>query len=292
MPSGDASNHLPTAPQLPTGPSKPAGPHFFVVGNEKGGTGKSTTSMHLIAGFMASGVRVGSMDLDSRQGTLTRYIENRRDFAAKNGLDLNMPHHHAVMESRANIKADAEAEEATTFHRTVQELRDCEVIVIDTPGRDSYLSRLGHAQADTLITPINDSFVDLDVLAIVDPDTYRVRRPSKYAEAVFQEKMSRARRLGANRTFDWIVIRNRLSQLDSRNRQAMDQALEELSRRIGFRVAPGFSERVVFRELFLEGLTLLDLKSIGSTRMSMSHVAARQELRDLFAAIGLAQITV
>ena len=125
------------------------------------------------------------------------------------------------------------------------------------------------------------------MLAIVDPDTYRVRRPSKYAEAVFQEKMSRARRLGANRTFDWIVIRNRLSQLDSRNRQAMDQALEELSRRIGFRVAPGFSERVVFRELFLEGLTLLDLKSIGSTRMSMSHVAARQELRDLLIVLKL-----
>ncbi|RVU34264.1 ATPase [Hwanghaeella grinnelliae] len=283
---------MPNAPQLPTEASKPAGPHFFVIGNEKGGTGKSTTSMHLIAGFMASGARVGSMDLDSRQGTLTRYIENRRDFAAKNGLDLTMPHHHAVLESRANIKAEAEAEEATTFHRTVQELRDCDVIIIDTPGRDSYLSRLGHAQADTLITPINDSFVDLDVLAIVDPDTYRVRRPSKYAEAVFQEKMSRARRLGANRTFDWIVIRNRLSQLDSRNRQAMDQALEELSRRIGFRVAPGFSERVVFRELFLEGLTLLDLKSTGSTKMSMSHVAARQELRDLLSAIGLSDVKV
>ncbi len=286
MPSDDAS------PRLPATASKPAGPHFFVVGNEKGGTGKSTTTMHLIAGFLANGMRVGSMDLDSRQGTLTRYIENRRDFADKHGITLAMPEHHAVLESRADIKAEAEAEEATTFHRTVQELSDCEVIVIDTPGRDSYLSRLGHAQADTLITPINDSFVDLDVLAIVDPDTYRVRRPSKYAEAVFQEKMSRARRLGANRTFDWIVIRNRLSQLDSRNRQAMDQALAELSRRIGFRVAPGFSERVVFREMFLEGLTLLDLKTVESTKMSMSHIAARQELRDLLTAIGLSDVKV
>lgn len=286
MPSDDAPRHLPVTA------GKPTGPHFFVIGNEKGGTGKSTTSMHLIAGFLATGFKVGSMDLDSRQGTLTRYIENRRDFAAKNDISLPMPEHHAVMESRADIKAESEAEEATTFHRTVQELNDCDVIVIDTPGRDSYLSRLGHSQADTLITPINDSFVDLDVLAIVDPETYRVRRPSKYAEAVFQEKMSRARRLGANRTFDWIVIRNRLSQLDSRNRQAMDQALEELSRRIGFRVAPGFSERVVFREMFLEGLTLLDLKAVDSTKMSMSHIAARQELRDLFHAIGLTDVKV
>ena len=264
-----------------------AQPHVFVVGNEKGGTGKSTTSMHLIAGFLANGHRVGSIDLDARQGTLTRYIENRRDFAEKKGVNLAMPDHHAVLNSRAQIKADAEAEEATAFDRTIRELTDCEVIVIDTPGRDSHLSRLGHAHADTLITPINDSFVDLDVLANIDPDTFRVRRPSRYAEAVFQEKMSRARRLSANKTFDWIVIRNRLSQLDSRNRKAMDAALTELSKRIGFRTAPGFSERVVFREMFLEGLTLLDIKSENGPKLSMSHLAARQELRDLFSSIGL-----
>jgi len=267
-------------------------PHIFVVGNEKGGTGKSTTSMHLIAGFLANGHRVGSIDLDARQGTLTRYIENRRDFAEKNGIVLPMPDHHSVLNSRAQIKADAESEEATAFDRTLRELSDAEVIVIDTPGRDSHLSRLGHAHADTLITPINDSFVDLDVLAMIDPDTLRVRRPSRYAESVFQEKMSRARRLGANRTFDWIVIRNRLSQLDSRNRKAMDQAISELSKRIGFRTAPGFSERVVFRELFLEGLTLLDLKSEGGPKLSMSHLAARQELRDLFSTIGLKELKI
>lgn len=267
-------------------------PHIFVVGNEKGGTGKSTTSMHLIAGFLSNGNTVGSIDLDARQGTLTRYIENRRDYAEKNAIPLPMPDHHAVLVSRAQTKTEAQAEETTAFDRTLKELRDCEVVVIDTPGRDSHLSRLGHAHADTLITPINDSFVDLDVLAHIDPETYRVRRPSKYAESVFKEKMSRAQRLGANRTFNWIVIRNRLSQLDSRNRKAMDTAIAELAKRIGFQVAPGFSERVVFRELFLEGLTLLDVKSGSGPRLSMSHLAARQELRELFTAIGLSDLKI
>ncbi len=281
-----SSEHLPIAALAPTGP------HVVVVGNEKGGTGKSTTSMHLIAGFLAAGYSVGSLDLDARQGTLTRYVENRRDFADKHDISLTMPDHHAVLESTAGIKAESEAEDATMFQQTIESLKNCDVIVIDSPGRDSYLSRLGHSRADTLITPINDSFVDLDVLAIIDPETFRVRRPSKYAEAVFQEKMSRARKLGVNRTFDWIVIRNRLSQLDSRNRKAMESALGELSRRIGFRIAPGFSERVIFREMFLDGLTLLDLKNAGSGKMSMSHIAARQELRDLFAAVGLNDVKI
>jgi len=164
----------------------------------------------------------------------------------------------------------------------------CDFIVIDTPGSDTSLSRIGHSYADTLITPLNDSFVDLDVLATIDPDTYEVRHPSRYAEMVFRVKMEKAKREGTNRTFDWIVMRNRLGQLDSKNQRAMDFAIERLANRIKFRTARGFSERVIFRELFLKGLTLLDLKAPGSdVRMNMSHLAARQEVRDLMREIGL-----
>jgi len=268
--------------------SAAAGPHILVLGNEKGGTGKSTTAMHLIAGLLASGKQVGSIDLDARQATLTRYVENRQTFAERHGQSLRLPVHRTVPVSDFPNKSEADADELARFTSAMTDLAEMDAIVIDTPGRDSNLSKLGHSMAHILITPINDSFVDLDVIASVDPDTGRVRHPSKYAEMVFQQKIERARRDGSNRTFDWVVIRNRLSQLDSKNRKAMDAALEELAKRIGFRVAPGFSERVIFRELFLQGLTLLDIRDKDSgVRMNMSHLAARQELRALFQAIGL-----
>lgn len=266
-------------------------PHILVLGNEKGGTGKSTTAMHLIAGLLATGKQVGSIDLDARQATLTRYVENRQTFAQRHGQTLRVPEHRTVPVSTFPNRSEADADELARFSAAISDLSHMDAIVIDTPGRDSNLSKLGHSMAHTLITPINDSFVDLDVIASVDPDSGRVKHPSKYAEMVFQQKIERARRDGSNRTFDWVVIRNRLSQLDSKNRKAMDTALSELAKRIGFRVAPGFSERVIFRELFLQGLTLLDIRDKGTgIRMNMSHLAARQELRALLQAIGLPSV--
>lgn len=266
----------------------PRAPHIITIGNEKGGTGKSTTAMHLAAGFMANGFKVGVIDLDARQGTLSRYVQNRRDFAARTGAELTMSGHRAVPESQAATRVGMEQEESQAFDKALSDLADQDVVIIDTPGRDSHLGKLALAEADTLITPINDSFIDLDVLAVVDPTSYKVRRPSLYAETVFKQKIAKARKSGSNRTFDWVVIRNRMSQLESKNRRAMDQALDELSARIRFRIAPGFSERVIFRELFLDGLTLLDLRGAeAGVKLNLSHVAARQELRDLLAALGL-----
>lgn len=263
-------------------------PHVIAVGNEKGGTGKSTTAMHVAAGFMASGFKTGTIDLDARQGTLSRYVENRQNYCARTQSVLPMPQHQAVPISEAETVSDAKAEESQGFEAALAALSDCDVIVIDTPGRDSHFGRLAVVAADQLITPINDSFIDLDVLGVVDPETLAILHPSKYAETVFQQKIVRAGKLTANRTFDWVVIRNRMSQLESKNRRAMDKALETLADRVGFRVAPGFSERVIFRELFLDGLTLLDLRgSEAKVRMNLSHVAARNELRALLAALGL-----
>jgi hypothetical protein len=120
----------------------------------------------------------------------------------------------------------------------------------------------------------------------IDPDTYRVIRPSGYSVMVWEQKKARAVR--DRGSIDWIVMRNRLSMIDSRNTRAMEEAITALSKRIGFRVAPGFGERVIFRELFLKGLTLLDLREPGSgVRINMSHVAARQEVRALLETVGL-----
>ncbi len=264
-------------------------PIIIVVGNEKGGSGKSTTVMHLVAGILNSGLRVGSLDLDARQATLSHYLQNRQDTIERTSSTLPMPQHISILPSKADRIEVAKLEDETSVAEAVATLAsNNEYIVIDTPGSDSFLSRAGHSYADILVTPLNDSFVDLDVLANVAPETHHIKSPSQYAQMVFEQKIQKAKRGGANRTFDWVVMRNRLGQLDSRNQKAMDKAMGELSKRIGFRIAPGFSERVIFRELFLDGLTLLDLRKKGaSIKLSMSHIAARQEVRNLLTAIGL-----
>jgi len=264
---------------------------IVVVGNEKGGSGKSTTAMHLIAGLMRAGLRVGSIDLDAGQGTLTRYIENRRRTEAAENLGLAMPAHRRIEPSGLDSAVEARVVDGGRLEACLDDLaRNSDFIVIDTPGSDIALSRHAHSRADTLITPLNDSFIDLDLLASVDPDTGKVLHPSRYAEMVWEQKKARAMRDGGS--IDWVVMRNRLGSLDSRNKRAMERTIAELSRRIGFRVAPGFSERVIFRELFLKGLTLLDMRQPGlGARLNMSHVAARQEVRLLLRAIGLPATT-
>ena len=259
---------------------RPGRPHIVCFGNEKGGSGKSTTAMHVVVALLRDGHRVATLDLDARQGTLSRFLANR----AASGMPLAMPVHRAIERSARDSVATAAAEEADRLDRTLAELADQEFIVVDTPGNDSNLMRLGHARADTLITPLNDSFVDLDLLAHVDAAGQRVLYPSLYAEMVWEQKKQRAQRDGGS--IDWIVMRNRLATLDARNKRRVGGLIEQLAKRIGFRLAPGFSERVIFRELFLKGLTLLDLAESG-TEMTLSHVAARQELRGLLDTIGL-----
>ena len=259
--------------------------HVIVVGNAKGGSGKSTTAMHLAVAFMGLGRRVASVDLDLRQGSLTRYIENRRVFTDRRRLDLPIPEHTGLAHSTYVNRLASRAEEEERLGALIERLRPAmDVIVIDTPGSDSALSRLGHTWADTLITPLNDSFLDLDVLAQVDGETLRIAGPSQYAEMVWEQKKERAKR--GDRATDWIVMRNRLSSLDARNKRVMADVLGELSGRIGFRLAPGFGERVIYRELFLKGLTMMDLGgAAGGPPLTLSHVAARQEVRALVAAL-------
>ncbi len=257
------------------------------MGNEKGGCGKSTTAMHVLVALLKSGHRVGSIDLDGRQRTLSRYIENRRIYAAKQGPLLPLPLHRVVAASPLRSLDEAEADEAERLDRAVAELgAQSDFIVIDCPGSDTNLARLGHSYAATLVTPLNDSFVDLDLLASVDPETFEIIRPSHYAELVWGER--KRRMLREAKSIDWVVLRNRLSNLDAHNKRRVGRVLNRLAGRIGFRVAPGFGERVIYRELFLKGLTLLDLRDEGvGTTLTMSHLAGRQELRNLIATLAL-----
>lgn len=271
-----------SAAEAPTANAK--SPRVLVLGNEKGGSGKSTTAMHLVVALLRQGRSVGIVDLDARQGTLSRYVENRRAFAESEGLPLPLPELRQVLRSEAPTRAEADAEEEAKLQAALAELSGCDMLVIDTPGSDSHLSRLGHTLADVLISPMNDSFIDLDLLARIDREGRKILGPSVYSQMVWEQRQARARQGG--RPIDWVVLRNRLAHLDARNKREIARLLAQLAKRIGFRLAPGFGERVVFRQLFPQGLTLLDLRQSG-TDLTMSHVAARQEVRALLAAIGL-----
>ena len=275
-----------TGSQIPDGTAPAKRARVIVVGNEKGGSGKSTTAMHLIISLLKMGFDVGSMDLDARQGTLTRYIQNRVTFSEQKGLDLRLPRHDPIHRSTLSDGTGAKRDERQRFTDVLAGMINrFDYIVLDCPGSDSYLSRLGHACADTLITPMNDSFIDLDMLARIDSDTLEVKGPSVYSELVWDAKKRRAGVDGG--TIDWIVMRNRLSHLDARNKRDIETILHTLSGRIKFRTAPGFGERVIYREMFLKGLTLLDLRDHGvGVQMNMSHMAARQEVRSLLEVIG------
>lgn len=256
--------------------------YVIVCGNEKGGSGKSTTAMHLIVSLLNAGHKVASIDLDARQLSLTRYVENRARWIAKNDLSLPQPVHAHLEREYTDSIVNNENSELKRFSEIVQKVeKTFDFIVIDTPGHDSYLMRLAHSMADTLVTPLNDSYIDFDVLGNVDPANGEVLNISHYATMVREAR--RHRRSVDNGILDWVVVRNRLSHLGSRNKSNMNESLKNLSMKLGCRLADGISERVIFRELFPIGMTALDdlPASVLGAGPSLSHLAAKQEVRAL-----------
>ena len=262
----------------------PGRPHVIVLGNEKGGSGKSTTAVHLTVALLRLGYRVGCIDLDARQATLARYLDNRRQFSRDKGIDLPMPVYQRIVRSSAAEVGSAEAEETRAFEAVRRELGRVDYLVIDTPGSDSFLSRLGHSHADTLVTPLNDSFLDLDLLARIDENS-AILGPSHYSQMVWEQRQRRAAR--GRKPIDWIVMRSRLSHINARSKRQIAELLDAMARRFHFRVVGGFGERVIFRDLFPRGLTLLDLGESLGMPLNLSHLAARQEIRALVRSIGL-----
>lgn len=269
--------------------------HVIVLGNEKGGSGKSTLAMHLIIGFLSEGKRVASVDCDARQGSLTRYILNRNKFNKKANGEYLLPNHFPLDPIGIETPDNAEIEK---LQEKLQEklslliegaLLNYDIILIDTPGSANQVSLLAHSYADTLITPMNDSFIDLDVIAHIDGYDMSVKGPSHYAELIWDARKMKADRDGGS--IDWIVVRNRLSNLDAFNKRDIERLVTELTTRINFRTIPGLSERVIFRELFLLGLTILDLKDASKDkRLSPSHLAARSEILEIMNSIKIKKI--
>jgi chromosome partitioning protein len=270
------------------GDGKPMSAHVIVVGNEKGGSGKSTTAMHVAIALLKAGQRVATIDLDSRQGSFSHYIENRRNWAKRTGLPFELPRHFRICRGEGIRVDENEVAEFTAFAEAVTHVEHThDFVVIDTPGADTYLTRLAHSMADTLITPLNDSFLDFDVLAAVDPETFAVTGTSHYAEMVREAR--RQRRIVDGKSIDWVVVRNRLAMLGSRNRRLVGDGVNELAARLGFRFVEGLAERVVYREFFPRGLSALDQidEDTLGTRPSVSHLTARQEVESLVSALRL-----
>lgn len=250
-------------------------PRIIVTGNVKGGTGKSTVSLHMATALARSGYRTGVLDLDLGQTTVARFLENRAGFCVRSGVDLPTP---------VLVPADEDAPDVVVAALADPAVAALDALVIDTPGAATPQMMAAHAHADVLITPLNDSFVDLDVLVRMDHDGETVLGPSSYAQMVWQARQARAKAGGP--PINWFVLRNRLAHVQARNQQAMETALASMARRFSFTVVPGLGERVIYREMFLKGLTLLDLRDESAgQRLSLSHVAARSELRALLTSI-------
>jgi chromosome partitioning protein len=267
---------------------RPFSAHVIVLGNEKGGSGKSTTAMHIAVALLQAGQRVATIDLDSRQKSFTHYIDNRRNWAARTGIKLDIPVHYCVARGNGLRLDEIEAQEFAAFAQAVSAVEHShDFVVIDTPGTDSYMMRLAHSMADTLITPLNDSFVDFDVLGAIDPISFEVAGVSHYAEMVREAR--RQRRLVDGGITDWIVVRNRLSTLGSRNRRLIGEGVEALAKQLGFRSVDGFAERVVYREFFPRGLTALDdlNEDTLGLRPNISRVTARDEVKAVIDALRL-----
>tara|TARA_R110001599_G_scaffold8801_4_gene43722 strand:- start:20105 stop:20929 length:825 start_codon:yes stop_codon:yes gene_type:complete len=249
--------------------------HHIVFANEKGGTGKSTTAVHVAVALAYQGHKVAIIDLDPRQRTSYRYLENRDATMKRLNIDIPQPFYDVF-----------DGDDLAGLQQLIERMSaGVDFLLYDTPGRDDKFARYVATRANTLVTPINDSFVDFDLIGQVDPETYKVRKLSFYAELIWDARKERARVDG--NTIDWVLLRNRTQYVEAHNMKRIVAALTELSRRVGFRIIPGLSERVIYRELFPSGLTMLDKKHLG--RLATSHLAARQELRELIKHLALPQ---
>ena len=263
-------------------------PTVIVVGNEKGGAGKSTLAIHIACGLLHGGKSVAILDLDLRQRSMAKFFANRAAWMAGNNQDLLMPFEPDLGDGKALARAD-ESEQLARFDAAFVEARAmADFILIDTPGGDTVLSRAAHGLADQIVTPMNDSFVDFDLLGQIDPVTLDLLKPSIYSESVWEARKHRAVTEGRAAAIDWIVVVNRMAVAAARNRQRLEERMEKLARRVGFRIGPGLRDRVIYRELFPFGLTVADLSNeVRPVAVSLAHVAARQELRNLMLALGL-----
>ena len=259
---------------------------LIVFGNEKGGTGKSTSAILVMIYLLQRGEKVGVIDLDIRQKTLSQFLENRNLYSRNMNLDIDMPEIGVVKEYLSDSKSLTYKKEVDSLNKLITELKSTsDYILIDCPGFNSNLSVRAHEMADLIVTPINDSFIDFDLLGRLDPSSKRIKYASIYSEMIWN---ARKHRIASDQTSqDWVVLSNRTNHLKSKNKNQLDKSILELSKRCGFKIVSGFSERNIFRELFVLGLTPLDVSTISGWKFTVSHINARNEIRNLMKGLNI-----
>jgi chromosome partitioning protein len=271
---------------VPGSARRPVSAHVVVLGNEKGGSGKSTLAMHVAVALLNAGQRVATIDLDSRQKSFTRYVDFRRDWSKRTGGVLKIPS-HACIARGATLKLDEnEAIEATQFADAISAIEQThDFVIIDTPGADTSLARLAHSLADTLITPLNDSFIDFDVLGTLDPINLVVTGEGPYAEMVRQARRQRREIARQSVPAGQSAPASAPSRQGAPSRRVglVGEGLEQLAARLGFRCLDGFAEREIYRELFPRGLTGLDPMDAGEagTAPAPAQASVQQEVMRL-----------
>jgi len=247
--------------------------HVTVFANEKGGVGKSTFAFHTCMALCNAGFKVAAIDLDHRQQTLNRALENREGTARRLKIELPRPKNVTL---RHQTGASLNQEIARIGS-------DADYILIDAPGHDSPMARLAIAMADTLVTPVNGSFVDLDLLGQFDPVSMKLKRFGNFYKLV--QEMREVRDYQGNPPVDWVVTQNRQRKSGTANQSRVKQALNELAPKAGFRLVDGLGERVAYRELFLLGMTVFDLKFIPD--FARAQPEAKAELDKMVSALQL-----
>lgn len=279
---------------------------ILVFGNEKGGCGKSTLAMHVAIGLLRLGFSVGSIDLDSRQGSFSRYLRNRFDTVRRLDGDSHRLHgmsptHIRFMPSGSDADKGTRRNlhDGTFLTGAINELSPHhDFIIIDTAGRDCYINRLAHSFADTVVTPVNPSYIDLDLIADINPMTQAIDHAGLYTKMIAEQRQNKLSRVITEditaRSIDWIVVPNRLQKKTDKNAEMLKEqdfivnvVLPDAAQKFDFKTVSGFTERALFRDLFLKGLTLLDLAEVRQQDLSLDIVQARQEVRTVIEAIGL-----
>lgn len=222
---------------------------IIVASGVKGGTGKSTITLHLATYLFLSGKKISTIDYDFPQFSFTRYYENRKK--NKNA---------SVWEKHQCIKD-------LTY---VPEMNDQTIYIIDTPGHYNENIIKLHKHADVIITPINDSFMDIDTIMQVEHEKWVL--PGSYYESILENKKEKKDSL-------WLVVRNRSSSINSKHKQNVEIRLQELAKKLNFTPMQGFKERNIFRELFTNGLSVLDM---DQNKLAISHLAAKIEIKMLW----------
>lgn len=222
----------------------------IAVANEKGGVGKSTVAFHLAVALADTGHKVLAIDLDRRQQTLTRALTARAGTARRLGVRLPLPRQVLLMQQSGAMLCQEIARAGW----------DCDFVVIDAAGHDSPIARRAIAIADLLVSPVNSSFVDLDLIGRFHPVTNRLLGPGCFAAMIAE--LREAREAARMPALDWLVLQNRRRRDNSHNQGKVERALRRLAPQLGFRIGAGLQERVAYRELFPLGLTHIDLRRI------------------------------